>query len=84
MSRIRTKLGTVDAPLAGASVLTPKLPLPAFSGSEDENLLCGACAVVLCRGVSTRTFKTRFGAANQLILTCPKCGAFNVLPSSLG
>ena len=83
MTFITTRLGLVDKPHPGASILKFTGKPPALRGSDQENLLCGGCEVVLGKSISALTVKNLFGASNQLILVCPKCGANNVLPSTL-
>ena len=77
-----TKLATIKTPHQRASILKPER-LPAFEGEEEENLVCGGCAAVVCRGVSQMTTKTRFASPFQLIIICPQCATKNVLPSAL-
>ena len=61
------------------SIATPDGVL--FKGDEDENLACGACKIVIARGVTTRTIHSRFIAETRLVARC-KCGAHNLLPAS--
>jgi len=82
MTFVRTKLGTVEKPLEGASIIQPN-GVPAFKGEEQENLLCGGCELVIGKSVSATTLKARFAAPVQLVVICPKCKAYNVLPSTL-
>jgi hypothetical protein len=82
MGSFSTKLAIVDTLHAGASLLSPQT-LPVFIGSEQGDLICGGCEAVVCKSISPRTLKNRFGAPNQLILLCPLCNAYNVLPSTL-
>ena len=54
-----------------------------FKGKDDlEDLLCGTCSAVLCESVTALTLKTRLGTSHQLIVVCPRCDAYNVLPSA--
>ena len=82
MTFVRTKLGVVDAPLPGASILKGAT-LPLLRGNEPEDLLCGGCEAVLGKSISGSTLKQRMAAPVQLIAICPKCGANNVLPSTI-
>ncbi len=68
--------------MPNASILKPT-NLPLFKGTEQENLLCGRCEVVLAKSVSATTMKTRFAAPHQLVIICPKCRANNVLPFTM-
>jgi hypothetical protein len=82
MKNVTTKLSIVASPLKGASVLRPE-ELPALTGVEPEDLICGGCGSVVEDSISAITMKSRFDAPNQLILVCPACSSNNVLPSTL-
>jgi hypothetical protein len=83
MAKIQTKLGVVNRPLPQAAVLKPS-DLPLFKGKDDlEDLLCGRCSAVVCESVTPLTLKTLFGTSHQLIVECPRCDTYNVLPSTL-
>ena len=77
------KLEIIEQPHPNASVLAPTIT-PVLKGNDDEDLLCGRCAVVLCEGVSRDTIASRFIAPAQMLITCPKCGAHNQLPAQVG
>ncbi len=61
MERRKIKLEIIDQPHPNASVLAPTIA-PAMQGDDDEDLLCGGCGVVLCKGVSRDTIASRFMA----------------------
>jgi len=73
----------VSEPSADASVVHLE-NAPFLKGRESENLLCGSCALVICKGVSTESCESKFSAAVQLLVRCPKCGSHNRLPARLG
>jgi hypothetical protein len=77
------RLPTVPSPHKQASILAPTVA-PLLRGNDSENLLCGGCSVILTEGFSEATISSRFAAPAQLLIKCPKCGAFNVLPAKIG
>ena len=79
----KTKLATVPEPPADASVIHLE-NAPFLKGKEGENLLCGTCGLVICKGVSTESCMSKFSAPVQLLVKCPKCGTHNRLPARLG
>jgi hypothetical protein len=79
----KTKLAVVSEPAADASVVHLE-NAPFLKGRESENLLCGSCGLVICKGVSTESCLSKFSAPVQLLVRCPKCGAHNCLPAKLG
>lgn len=58
--------------------------LPVIRGDGDLNLACGNCKVVLCRNVTIEDLVARFGSKHQLLIVCPNCEVFNLLPSQRG
>jgi phage FluMu protein Com len=75
-------LSTVPVPFKNASIFSATC-LPVMKGSEEDNLLCGSCSVVLAEGVSEQTLATRFAVRSELLVRCPKCGALNELPAQV-
>jgi hypothetical protein len=56
--------------------------LPAFSGSETEDLICGGCGQTIAAGVSARTLRRSHPEGNRLIVRCA-CKAYNVVAGAL-
>jgi hypothetical protein len=79
----KTKLAVIAEPSAGASVVHLE-NAPFLNGKERENLLCGSCGLVICKGVSTESCTSKFSAPVQLLVKCPKCGSHNRLPARVG
>lgn len=52
--------------------------LPLLSGSDDEDLLCGQCAVVICARTSRQSARRQHPEAARLLARCT-CGALNLL-----
>ena len=52
--------------------------LPAFSGGEGEDLVCGGCGGVLGAGISARTLRRDHPEGRRLIVRCT-CRAWNLL-----
>lgn len=52
--------------------------LPLLSGSDDEDLLCGKCSVVICARTSRQFARRQHPEAVRLLARCT-CGALNLL-----
>jgi hypothetical protein len=83
MARKNTKLAAVSELPADASVIHLE-NAPFLTGKERENLLCGACGLVICKGVSPESCMSKFSAPVQVLVRCPKCGTHNLFPTKLG
>jgi hypothetical protein len=79
----KTKLAVIARPAADASVLHLE-NAPFLKGKERENLVCGSCGLVICKGVSTESCARKFAAPVQVLVRCPKCGTHNGLPGKIG
>jgi hypothetical protein len=75
----RTPLELVASVGPRDALLIPRL-LPALTGTEPEDLLCGKCQTVVGRGISARTARRRHPEGQRLVLRCA-CGALNLLAS---
>ena len=53
--------------------------MPAFSGSETEDLICGRCGQTIAAGVSARTLRRSHPEGNRLIVRCA-CKAYMSWP----
>ena len=80
---INKSLVVVSQPHPQASIFSPT-SLPILKGGELENQLCGSCAVIVIEGVSTGSLRSTLSAPIQLLIRCPKCGAYNTLPTQVG
>jgi hypothetical protein len=83
VARKKTKLAVIAEPSTDASVLHLE-NAPFLKGNEKENLLCGSCGLVICKGVSTASCTSKFSGPMQLLVRCPRCSAHNRLPSKVG
>jgi len=79
----KTKLAVVSEPPADASVLHLE-NAPFLKGRESENLVCGSCGLVICKGVSAESCIAKFSAPAQFLVRCPKCGTHNLLNAKVG
>ena len=79
----KVALPVVKSPLKNASILAPA-DVSVFTGTEDEDLVCGSCETMLAKGVSRKTIQQRFSAPAQLLIKCPTCGKHNQLPAQVG
>lgn len=73
-------LMVIDPPEPGTATILQFAQMPAFKGSDDENLACGACKTIVGRNVSTRTIFERLAAEGPIVVVCD-CGAHNLLPT---
>ena len=80
---INKSLVVVSTPHPQASIINSTV-LPVFQGGELENQVCGSCAVIVIEGVSTGSLRSTLSAPIQLLIRCPKCGAYNTLPTQVG
>lgn len=83
MPRKKTKLAVIAEPSADASIVHLE-NAPFLNGKEREDLLCGSCGLVICKGVSTESCASKFSAPVQLLVRCPKCGTHNLLSAKVG
>ena len=83
MPRKNTKLAVIAEPSADASVVHLE-NAPFLKGNDRENLLCGSCGLVICKGVSAESCMAKFSAPAQLLVRCPKCGTHNLLNAKVG
>ena len=82
MPRKKTKLAVIAKPSARASIIHLE-NAPFLKGNDKEDLLCGSCGLVLCKGVSIESFTSKFSAPVQLLIKCPKCGTHSCLPAEV-
>ena len=57
--------------------------LPALSGTESENLVCGRCSEVIGSGLTRRTARREHPDGSRLVIRCT-CGALNLVSSEHG
>lgn len=62
------------------ALLLPRI-LPAFTGNEQEELLCGKCYEVIGVGVSAHSVRRRHPEGRRLMIRC-LCGGLNLLARS--
>ena len=56
--------------------------LPAFTGQEGDDLLCGKCGGTLAAGVRAQTLRREHPEGNRLIVRCV-CKAYNLVVDKL-
>ena len=64
------------------NLLIPRL-MPALTGTEPEDLLCGSCGIVVGCGISASTARRRHPERQSLVIRCA-CGARNLLAGDRG
>ena len=82
MTKHQTVLTVINEPHPQASVFKIA-DAPALWGNEDAQLVCGLCRLVLVDGVSVERASKILLVPFQLVIICPKCGANNILPTSV-
>jgi hypothetical protein len=83
--RLAPARSTLELASAGTprdALLIPRL-LPAMTGTEPEELLCGGCSGILGAGISARNARRRHPEGQRLLIRCP-CGALNLLARDRG
>lgn len=78
-ARVRTALEVAARVTRRDAVLMPRT-LPTFSGSENEDLVCGKCADVIGVRISPGTARRAHPEGERLVVRCT-CGALNLLSS---
>jgi len=79
--RRRTRLQIVHSVTGRARVIGPPQSLPALGSDEGEDLVCGSCSVVIAEDISLNSVRLGQEQASSLIIVCPNCGSYNVLPA---
>ena len=78
----RSVLELTSAATPRDALLIPRT-LPALTGNEPEELLCGKCSEVIGAGISARTVRRRHPEGQRLMIRCP-CGGLNLLARCRG
>lgn len=71
----KKKLEVIPKPKSGTrTVLEPKSNVvPVIKGVGNLDLLCGSCGETLVDGIDE-------GQIRNIVIRCPKCGAYNEIP----
>jgi hypothetical protein len=73
----------LTASVGPRDVLLMPRRLPALTGTEPQDLLCGKCQAILGCGISARAARRRHPEGQRLVLRCV-CGALNLLAGDPG
>ena len=82
--RTQTRLLTIGRPHPAASIvdLSARNFIELPIGSEDENLVCGACGTVTLEGWSLTSTAERLVVNCQMVIRCRGCKTYNVVPTA--
>ena len=84
MTRTRTRLLTIGRPHPAASIVdlcarhSFELPI----GSDNEDLVCGACGTVALTGWSRSAAAEWLVVDCQMLIKCQRCRTYNVVPTA--
>ena len=79
--RRQIRLQIVHSVTGRARVIGPPQSLPALSSDDGEDLICGSCSAAIAEGISLNSVRLGQEQASSLIIVCPNCGSYNVLPA---
>jgi len=84
MTRTQTRLLTIGIPHPAASIidLSARHPLELPVGSDNEDLVCGACGTVALANWSRSSTAERLVVSSQMLIRCGRCRAYNVVPTA--
>jgi hypothetical protein len=77
----RTRMSLVHSVTGWPRVIEPPPGLPAFRSDDGTDLVCGNCDFVVAERVSLASAWAGYDQARSLIVICPKCRSYNVLPT---
>ena len=84
VTRMQTRLLTIGKPVPAASIVdlsarhTVELPI----GSDNEDLVCGACGTVALASWSQLSTAERLVVDRQMVIRCGRCRTYNVVPTA--
>ena len=78
------RLLTIGKPHPAASIvdLSARYPVVLPIGSDDEDLVCGACGAVTLAGWSLSSTANRLVVDCQMLIRCGACQTYNVVPTA--
>lgn len=79
MNKPITKLETISEVQLATDAHIRANKAPVVTGSDEGDLNCGGCGIVLASNASPELIHQRFETDQRLILECI-CGAFNIIP----
>ena len=84
MTRTQTRLLTIGIPHPAASIvdLSARHPFELPIGSDNEDLVCGACGMVALAGWSLWSTAERLVVDSQMLIRCGRCRTYNVVPTA--
>lgn len=82
--RAQTRLLTIGRPHPAASIidLSARHPFELTIGSDNEDLVCGACGMIVLAGWSVRSTTERLVVDSQMLIRCGTCRTYNVVPTA--
>lgn len=84
VTRTQTRLLTIGIPHPAASIvdLSARHPFELPIGSDNEDLVCGACGMVALAGWSLWSTAERLVVDSQMLIRCARCRTYNVVPTA--
>jgi hypothetical protein len=84
VTRTQTRLLTIGIPHPAASIvdLSARRPFELPIGSDNEDLVCGACGMVVLAGWSLWSTAERLVVDSQMLIRCGRCRTYNVVPTA--
>jgi hypothetical protein len=84
VTRTQTRLLTIAKPHPAASIvdLTARRQFELPIGTDNEDLLCGTCGMVVLSGWSVSSTGKRLVVDAQLLIRCGTCRTYNVVPAA--
>jgi hypothetical protein len=84
VTRTQTRLLTIGIPHPAASIvdLSARHPFELPIGSDNEDLVCGACGMVALAGWSVWSTAERLVVDSQMLIRCGRCRTYNVVPTA--
>jgi hypothetical protein len=84
VTRTQTRLLTIGIPHPAASIvdLSARHPFELPIGSDNEDLVCGACGMVALAGWSLWSTAERLVVDSQMLIRCGRCRTYNVVPTA--
>ena len=82
--RTQTRLLTIAIPHPAASIidLTTRRRFELPVGTENTDLVCGVCGMVVLAGWSVLSTAKRLVVDSQMLIKCGKCRTYNVVPTA--
>lgn len=84
ITRIQTRLLIIRRPHPAASIvdLSAHHPIELPIGSDNEDLVCGACGTVALANWSQSSTAEHLVVDSQMLIRCGRCRTYNVVPTA--